>query len=86
MMLFGAHLFLQTEKIRYICRSLYVCADMKKGLYCVISVLALLLSVSCSSTKYVPDGSYLLDEVSGLVCSRLSCMSIIGRVPTVLGG
>ncbi|MBM6856727.1 translocation and assembly module lipoprotein TamL [Caecibacteroides pullorum] len=37
---------------------------MKKGLYCVISVLALLLSVSCSSTKYVPDGSYLLDEVS----------------------
>lgn len=64
MMLFGAHLFLQTEKIRYICRSLYVCADMKKGLYCVISVLALLLSVSCSSTKYVPDGSYLLDEVS----------------------
>lgn len=64
MMLFGVHLFLQTEKIRYICRSLYVCADMKKGLYCVISVLALLLSVSCSSTKYVPDGSYLLDEVS----------------------
>lgn len=64
MMLFGTHLFLQTEKIRYICRSLYVCADMKKGLYCVISVLALLLSVSCSSTKYVPDGSYLLDEVS----------------------
>lgn len=64
MMLFGAYLFLQTEKIRYICRSLYVCADMKKGLYCVISVLALLLSVSCSSTKYVPDGSYLLDEVS----------------------
>ena len=63
-MLFGAYLFLQTEKIRYICRSLYVCADMKKGLYCVISVLALLLSVSCSSTKYVPDGSYLLDEVS----------------------
>lgn len=41
-----------------------MCADMKKGLYCIISVLALLLSVSCSSTKYVPDGSYLLDEVS----------------------
>lgn len=41
-----------------------MCADMRKGLYCIISVLALLLSVSCSSTKYVPDGSYLLDEVS----------------------
>ena len=38
-------------------------SGMKKGFYCTIYVLVLLLSVSCSSTKYVPDGSYLLDDV-----------------------
>lgn len=38
-------------------------SDMKKGFYSVLSVLVLLLSASCSSTKYVPDGSFLLDDV-----------------------
>lgn len=38
-------------------------SDMKKGFYIVLSVLVLLLSASCSSTKYVPDGSFLLDDV-----------------------
>ena len=36
---------------------------MKKGIYCAIITLILLLSASCSSTKYVPDGSFLLDDV-----------------------
>ena len=36
---------------------------MKKGFYCVIYILVLLLLASCSSTRYVPDGSYLLDDV-----------------------
>lgn len=43
--------------------AVYVCTDMKKGFYHVLSVLVLLLSASCSSTKYVPDGSFLLDDV-----------------------
>ena len=30
--------------------------------YAILATIALLLA-SCSSTKYVPDGSYLLDEV-----------------------
>lgn len=38
-------------------------SDMKKGFYSALSVLVLLLSASCSSTKYVPDGSFLLDDV-----------------------
>lgn len=37
--------------------------DMKKGLYSILFALVLLLVASCSSTKYVPDGSYLLDDV-----------------------
>lgn len=36
---------------------------MKKGFRYAISATIVLLLVSCSSTKYVPDGSYLLDEV-----------------------
>ena len=36
---------------------------MKKGiLYTILLYLALSLA-SCSATKFVPDGSYLLDEV-----------------------
>lgn len=31
---------------------------------CTVCLLAALLAASCSSTKYVPDGQYLLDEVS----------------------
>ena len=38
-------------------------SGMKKGFYCVIYILVLLLLASCSSTRYVPDGSYLLDDV-----------------------
>lgn len=36
---------------------------MKKGFRYAIYATIVLLLVSCSSTKYVPDGSYLLDEV-----------------------
>ena len=36
---------------------------MNKGFrYAILTTIVLLLA-SCSSTKYVPDGSYLLDEV-----------------------
>lgn len=36
---------------------------MTKGFrYAILTTIVLLLA-SCSSTKYVPDGSYLLDEV-----------------------
>ena len=35
---------------------------MKKGFRYAIYAVVVLLSASCSSTKYVPDGSYLLDE------------------------
>lgn len=36
---------------------------MNKGFQYILLTLFLFLIVSCSSTKYVPDGSYLLDEV-----------------------
>lgn len=36
---------------------------MKKGLHYAILTAVILLLASCSTTKYVPDGSYLLDEV-----------------------
>ena len=36
---------------------------MKKGFSYAISLVVVCLLFSCSSTKYVPDGSYLLDEV-----------------------
>lgn len=36
---------------------------MKKGLHSLLYTAAMFLLASCSSTKYVPDGSYLLDEV-----------------------
>lgn len=36
---------------------------MKKGFHYAIYATVVLLLASCSSTKYVPDGSYLLDEV-----------------------
>ena len=36
---------------------------MKKGFRYAIYATTILLLASCSSTKYVPDGSYLLDEV-----------------------
>ena len=36
---------------------------MKKGLRHVIFIAVLFALASCSTTKYVPDGSYLLDEV-----------------------
>ncbi len=36
---------------------------MKKGFRYALFATAVLLFASCSATKYVPDGSYLLDEV-----------------------
>lgn len=36
---------------------------MKKGFHYAILTAAILTLASCSTTKYVPDGSYLLDEV-----------------------
>lgn len=36
---------------------------MKKGFHYAILATVVLLLASCSSTKYVPDGSFLLDEV-----------------------
>ena len=36
---------------------------MKKGIRCFLYTVAMLLLASCSATKYVPEGSYLLDEV-----------------------
>lgn len=36
---------------------------MKKHLACLICMCSLLLLASCSVTKYVPDGAYLLDDV-----------------------
>ncbi len=36
---------------------------MKKGFCYVLPAVATLLLASCSTTKYVPEGSYLLDEV-----------------------
>ena len=37
---------------------------MRKGfLYLLTFVITLLSFASCTATKYVPDGSYLLDEV-----------------------
>lgn len=36
---------------------------MNKGFSCAALAVIVLLLTSCSSTKYVPDGSYLLDEV-----------------------
>ncbi|WP_291528004.1 BamA/TamA family outer membrane protein [Bacteroides sp. UBA939] len=36
---------------------------MKKGFYYAIFTIAMLALASCSATKYVPNGSYLLDEV-----------------------
>ena len=37
--------------------------SMKKGFRYVLFVTVVLLLASCSATKYVPEGSYLLDEV-----------------------
>ena len=37
--------------------------SMKKGVRYVLFVTVVLLLASCSATKYVPEGSYLLDEV-----------------------
>ena len=37
--------------------------NMKKGFRYVLFVTVVLLLASCSATKYVPEGSYLLDEV-----------------------
>ena len=36
---------------------------MKKGFRYALFATAVLLFASCSATKYVPEGSYLLDEV-----------------------
>ena len=36
---------------------------MKKGILCTILLYLALSLASCSATKFVPDGSYLLDEV-----------------------
>ena len=36
---------------------------MKKGFHYALLTAAILTLASCSTTKYVPDGSYLLDEV-----------------------
>ena len=36
---------------------------MKKTVWYVVSALVTFLLVSCSTTKYVPEGAYLLDEV-----------------------
>lgn len=36
---------------------------MKKGFRCFLYVTVMFLLASCSATKHVPDGSYLLDEV-----------------------
>ena len=36
---------------------------MKKGFRYALFATAILLLASCSATKYVPEGSYLLDEV-----------------------
>ena len=36
---------------------------MKKGFRYALLATAILLLASCSATKYVPEGSYLLDEV-----------------------
>ncbi len=36
---------------------------MKKGFCCALLAAAMFLLAACSTTKYVPDGSYLLDEV-----------------------
>ena len=37
---------------------------MNKYKYPILALIASLLAVSCSTTKYVPDGSYLLSKVS----------------------
>jgi outer membrane protein assembly factor BamA len=36
---------------------------MKKIIHIILATLAVLIVVACSSTKYVPDGKYLLDKV-----------------------
>ena len=36
---------------------------MRKGYLYTIFFFAILMLASCSATKFVPDGSYLLDEV-----------------------
>ena len=36
---------------------------MKKGFHYALLTAAILTLASCSTTKYVSDGSYLLDEV-----------------------
>ena len=36
---------------------------MKKGFHYALLIAAILTLASCSTTKYVPDGLYLLDEV-----------------------
>ena len=40
---------------------------MKKGFRYALFATAILLLASCSATKYVPEGSYLLDEVRQMV-------------------
>ena len=37
---------------------------MNKYKYPILALITSLLAVSCSTTKYVPDGSYLLSKVS----------------------
>lgn len=45
------------------CYAQFTKSGMKKGLRHVIFTAVLFALASCSTTKYVPDGSYLLDEV-----------------------
>ena len=46
----------------FLCATL-IYSGMKKVLRLALYAAIVLLGASCSSTKYVPEGSYLLDEV-----------------------
>ena len=60
---------------------------MKKGFRYALFATAVLLLASCSATKYVPEGSYLLDEVRIQTDNReiklqaYRCMSARIRMP-----
>ena len=59
---------------------------MKKGFRYALFATAVLLLASCSATKYVPEGSYLLDEVRRRTTGKSSlqayrCMSARIRMP-----
>ena len=57
---------------------------MNKYKYSILVLLVSLLVTSCSTTKYVPDGSYLLSKVTIRVDSLSTYISLSSLMPVSL--